>query len=281
MYNFCFRLIRVWELKKTSKQTVVFNSLIKHLLSSSIFPFNQFLLFFWPTIELKILVCKLSLRYTHETLVLVWFKLEREENSYASPRFSTLTQLPAFWSARGGTVENSHESTLLSTLVLVFIQQKVSHCSNVCLINCDINSTYVCSTEASNYIACFCTLARWKTRTVPFWFLLSLLGIPKKCKLVHSVCDNIWVKVWSLRINCLGWYVWTTRHISLVFPPNIYKFCKLCNSFSYFTTLRKISFLLRSIMKIFHSIPELQKSCGYAGITREKGLPYVRSVRKV
>ena len=26
---------------------------------------------------------------------------------------------------------------------------------------------------------------------------------------------------------------------------------------------------------------ELQKSCGHAGITREEGLPYVRSVRKV
>ena len=26
---------------------------------------------------------------------------------------------------------------------------------------------------------------------------------------------------------------------------------------------------------------ELRKSCGYAGITREEGLPYVRSVRKV
>ena len=26
---------------------------------------------------------------------------------------------------------------------------------------------------------------------------------------------------------------------------------------------------------------ELQKSCGYAGITREEGLPYVKSVRKV
>ncbi len=27
--------------------------------------------------------------------------------------------------------------------------------------------------------------------------------------------------------------------------------------------------------------PELQKSCGYAGTTREEGLPYVRSLRKV
>ena len=26
---------------------------------------------------------------------------------------------------------------------------------------------------------------------------------------------------------------------------------------------------------------ELQKSCGYAGITREEGLPFVRLVRKV
>ena len=29
------------------------------------------------------------------------------------------------------------------------------------------------------------------------------------------------------------------------------------------------------------NLPELQKSCGYAGITREEGLPYGRSVRKV
>ena len=38
----------------------------------------------------------------------------------------------------------------------------------------------------------------------------------------------------------------------------------------YFPFLRKI---------IFYR--QLQKGCGYAGITREEGLPYVRSVRKV
>ncbi len=34
--------------------------------------------------------------------------------------------------------------------------------------------------------------------------------------------------------------------------------------------------------KICHTIrTELQKSCGYAGTTREEGLPYVRSLRKI
>ena len=37
-----------------------------------------------------------------------------------------------------------------------------------------------------------------------------------------------------------------------------------------------------TVLYIYHNeLTELQKSNGHAGITREDGLPYVRSVRKV
>ena len=83
--------------------------------------------------------------------------------------------------------------------------------------------------------------------------------------------------------NKLPWLMSEPPDISHYYSRQVYT--NFANFAILFRTLQhfaiKISFLLRSIMRIFHSIPELQKSCGYAGITREEGLPYVRSVRKV
>ena len=133
----------------------------------------------------------------------------------------------------------------------------------------------VCLWKNFQYRCCI----RWENRSKSFviihmWFIRYKTTATVMISFVF--CSWIINECFEKKLSLThSWYTWE-QSIKFTSVSSILSISFLCLNFA-------ILKILTNCLETFHKWPnpELQKSCGHAGITREEGLPYVRSMRKV